>query len=493
MSKSKVSSIRKQLLGWLMIPIVSLCVVSAISTYFIAMKITTQAYDAALMESARELANRTTMDRGRVVMDLSPAALAVFKEDNIDKFFYAAVAPDGSLIAGDSDLFQVLQAHYRSHARLGQGTIGKNPVRIVSLLSVVPGHPEQKVFIYVAETVLKRQALINQILIAVVLPQLLLITLASLAVWIGVSRGLAPLELVRAAIESRTQWDLGPVIEVNAPLEIRPLVAAIDGLLKRLNEDIESQRRFVANAAHQLRTPLAGLKTQTELAMREGDIAELKRILKQVNRSASNVTRLVNQLLSLAKLEPAGASSLQQSTIDLNLVVKEATQDLVPYALENNIDLGFEDATTPALVTADAWSIRELITNLADNAIRYTQSGGNVTVKVHSGKAVVLSVEDDGPGIPFAERERVFERFYRVLGNNVSGSGLGLSIVKEIAQCHNATVSIGTGANRRGTKVLVEFPSNQISFQPEPKAVLSVIKPPISIGLSSTNMNAISK
>jgi two-component system, OmpR family, sensor histidine kinase TctE len=474
MSKSKVSSIRKQLLGWLMIPIVSLCLVSAFSTYFIAMKITTQAYDAALMESARELANRITITDGHVAMDLPPAALAVFKDDNIDKVYYAAVSAEGVLIAGDRDLFDALKLSHPSHFRTSEGVVAKSLVRIVSLASFVPGHPEQKVFIYVAETVLKRQALIDQILIAVVLVQLLLIALASLAVWVGVSRGLAPLEVVRAAIHRRTQWDLGPVEEVAAPIEIQPLVAAIDDLLCRLNEDIEAQRRFVANAAHQLRTPLAGLKTQTELAMRQENMVELQRILKQVNRSASNVTRLVNQLLSLAKLEPAGASSLRQSAIDLNLVVKEATRDLVPYALENNIDLGFEDAAKPALITADSWSIRELITNLVDNAIRYCQAGGTVTVKVKCGDLVELSVEDDGPGIPYTEREHVFERFYRLLGNNVAGSGLGLAIVKEIAQSHNASVSIGTGSNGKGTLVAVVFPNNQISFDPEAKAVATV-------------------
>ncbi len=486
MRKSKVSSIRKQLLGWLMIPIITLCLVSALSTYFIAMKITTQAYDAALMESARELANRTTIANGRAAMDLPPAALAVFKEDNIDKFYYAAISPDGTLIAGDRDLFEALKLHFQKHVRLKEGVVGKNPVRIVSLASFVPGHPEQRIFIYVAETILKRQALLDQILIAVVLPQLLLISLASLAVWVGVSRGLAPLEVVRAAIHSRTQWDLRPVVEVDAPLEIQPLVAAIDDLLGRLNEDIEAQRRFVANAAHQLRTPLAGLKTQTELAMRQNDMTELQRILKQVNRSASNVTRLVNQLLSLAKLEPAGAGSLKQSAIDLNLVVKEATRDLVPYALEKNIDLGFEDATKPALITADSWSIRELITNLVDNAIRYSQAGGDVTVKVQVGESVVLSVEDDGPGIPHTERERVFERFYRLLGNSVAGSGLGLAIVKEIAQSHNAVVSINTGPNGKGTLVAVVFPNNQISFEPEPKtfAPVASLQAPISNTIS---------
>jgi two-component system, OmpR family, sensor histidine kinase TctE len=264
---------------------------------------------------------------------------------------------------------------------------------------------------------------------------------------------------VREAIASRSQWNLLPVFEVDAPVEIRPLIDAIDDLLKRLNEDIEAQRRFVANAAHQLRTPLAGLKTQTELAMRQKDLTDLQHILKQVHRSADNVTRLVNQLLSLARLEPTNAQGNYIGSVDLNAVAKEATTDLVPYALNKKIDLGVEEANRKAIVKGDADSIRELLANLIDNAIRYTQPEGKVTVKVICDGDIRLLVEDDGPGIPLAERDKVFERFYRVLGNNVSGSGLGLSIVKEIAQAHRAEVSLTSGTEGKGTVAAVHFPA----------------------------------
>jgi len=459
MSVNRTSSIRSQLIGWLMIPITSLCLVSAIATYFIAIRITTQAYDAALIESARELANRVTIAVGQVSLDLPPAALAVFKEDNIDKFYYAALTTDGRLIAGDRDILQSIRRGPQKLPRCQSGRIDGKPVRIAYLDRAVQGNPNLRVAIYVAETVLKRQALTNQILVAVVVPQLFLIGLASLAVWIGVARGLAPLKVVRAAIASRSQWDLRPLEEVGAPVEIRPLVDAIDDLLRRLNDDIEAQRRFVANAAHQLRTPLAGLKTQTELAIRQKDIAELERILKQIHRGVDNVTRLVNQLLSLARLEPTGVQSQEHAQIDLNLVVKEATKEMVPYALNKDIDLGFEGSHQSACIIADTWSIRELVTNLIDNAVRYTQSGGKVTVKIQSEgrEGIRLLVEDDGPGIPENERERVFERFYRVLGNNVGGSGLGLSIVKEIAQAHKAQVTVSTGCGGTGTVVSVLF------------------------------------
>jgi len=441
-----------------MIPIVSLCLVSAVGTYFIAIQITTQAYDAALMESARELANRLMLTNGAVGIDLPPAALAIFREDNIDKFYYAVIESNGRFIAGDIDLIEAIK--YRSHQlRFQDRRVGKAPVRIAYLSATVPGVTNRKVDIYVAETILKREALVNQIIFAVVIPQLLLITLAAFAVWFGVARGLAPLNAVRAAIASRSQWNLKPVFEVDAPVEIRPLVVAIDDLLSRLNKDIEGQRRFIANAAHQLRTPLAGLKTQAELAMRQKTPAELEHTIKQVHRSADNVTRLVNQLLLLARLEPSNALQQPHMPIDLNSIVKEATSDLVPYALNKDIDLGFEESEIAASILGDPVSIRELVVNLIDNAIRYTQSGGKVTVKIVAHDEVQLMVEDDGPGIPTQERDKVFERFYRVLGNNVAGSGLGLAIVKEIAEAHQADVSLTSGNDGKGTIAVVQFPA----------------------------------
>ena len=351
------------------------------------------------------------------------------------------------MISGDPELFPIASSLQRQHRRpecaFVNRKINRANVRIVCMRAAVPEMPLRKAYIYVAQTTLRRQALISEILGAVVLPQVCLIGLATLVVWIGVSRGLAPLEAVRQAIARRTQRDLRPVTEVKAPIEIQPLVRAIDDLLVRLNEDIESQHRFIANAAHQLRTPLAGLKTQTELAMRADNWSELSNILKQVNNSAANVTRLVNQLLALAKLEPASAWFGPQSEIDINPVIKEATSDLVLSAVQKDIDLGFEGSDQPALVKGNPDSIRELVTNLIDNAIRYTQPGGKVTVKVAVNNSafgvlkttdrqknfadpknsVDLSVEDDGPGVPITEREKIFERFYRLLGNNVSGSG----------------------------------------------------------------------
>lgn len=471
MKKEKSNSIRKQLLSWILIPIISLCVVTAIISYVIAIHITTQAYDAALLEGARELANRLRIENGQTVLDLPPSALAIFKEDKVDKFYHAVLSDRGRVVGGDPEIlpmaFQLSGVRLHGKARFFNRKINRTNVRLACIETPVPGQLFRKAKIFLAETTLKRQALISEILGAVIVPQLCFITAAALAVWFGVARGLAPLEPVRRAISRRNPWDLRPVKQLKTPVEIQPLVSAIDDLLVRLNDDIESQHRFVANAAHQLRTPLAGLKTQIELSSRTNNKEELDNIIKQVNRSVDNMTRLVNQLLSLAKLEPSSAWLVKQSEIDLNPVIKEATSDLVPWAVDKEIDLGFEGADKPAVIAGDKSSIRELVTNLIDNAVRYTQPGGKVTVRLahqqsdnSSAISVIdLFVEDDGPGIPESERDKVFERFYRVLGNNVTGSGLGLSIVKEIVQAHDAKIYLVPGEDGKGTIARVSFPA----------------------------------
>ena len=389
---------------------------------------------------------------------MPPAAQAILREDNKDKFYYQVIDSKGQLIAGDYGVPCIKASHATSNPHFFNSKIDGSSARIAYMKYPVPGTSHDWVLIQVAETVLKRQDLTNEITIAVVTPQVVLILLAALAVWLGVSRGLCRFANCSRGYFQSEPVGFSPVDEALAPNEIRSLVAAINDLLGRLNKDIEAQRRFVANAAHQLRTPLAGLKTQSELASRQSDPEHVSHALKQIHSSAARVTRLVNQLLSLAKFEPTGLQMKQFDCVDLNSIARDATRELVPAALIKAIDLGFESSETPALIEGDDAGVYELIINLIDNAVRYTQNGGKVTVKISVKDKVSLLVEDNGPGIPEEERERVFERFYRVLGNNVSGSGLGLAIVQEIAEVHQAKVSISQEENGTGTVFEVKFP-----------------------------------
>lgn len=448
-------------MAWLLIPILTLCLVGAVLTYVMAINFATDAYDNALLDSARTLIARLRFDPGRIDVNLTPEQQAIFKESQKDKFWYQVIGPSGAVKAGDNN---IPMPGRRSLNGIDEepdfrwGQIDKEPVRIGLVAVPIPGKRGQRVLVQVAETLHGRQELTSEILVWVVVPQLVLISLAALAVYIGVKRGLAPLRSVQEAIGRRTRWDLSPLDESEAPHEVRPLVLAVNDLLGRLKQDIEAQRRFVANAAHQLRTPLAGLKTQTEFALRQTSPDELHKALKQVQSSADKATHLVNQLLALAKVEPGAFSFTRLQQIDLVAIAREATVDLVPQALKKNIDLGFESASETATINGDAVTVRELICNLIDNAVRYTQSSGKITVKVSAKGLVELRIDDNGPGIPEDERERVFERFYRVLGSGVSGSGLGLSIVREIAQSHHAEVRLEDGPSGQGTSVAVTFP-----------------------------------
>jgi two-component system sensor histidine kinase TctE len=245
-----------------------------------------------------------------------------------------------------------------------------------------------------------------------------------------------------------------------SPREIQPLIYAMNDLLRRLSNTLAAQQRFVTDAAHQLRTPVAGIKTQTELALRMTDPAEQQKALQQLHTATENLSRLIHQLLALARSEPDAQSAHTLERVDLNREMREATGEWVPRALQRNIDLGFEGTDAPVIVQGNAFLLREMLGNLLDNAIRYSPAGSHVTVEVScEERYAVLRVEDNGSGIAPEDRTHVFERFYRVLGTEADGCGLGLAIVREVAEGHGATVSLGDGTTGRGIAVHVRFPA----------------------------------
>jgi two-component system sensor histidine kinase TctE len=467
LTKPLTSSIRRILLCWLLIPIMTLWVVGAAITYFLAVNFANDAYDNALLDSAHTVASRISFHDGAPVIDLPPAALAILKYNDKDDFFYQVVTSKGEIISGDDSVPRPVwndlskEPDFRdAKITVRDAQTAVHEVRIASIEVPIPNKPNNDfIVIQVAETLQGREELTDNILLGVVLPQLLLIVLAALAVWFGVARGLKPLKDLQNAVASRSPSDLRPLAADATPKEVKPLISAINELLTRLREDREAQKRFVANAAHQLRTPLAGLKTQTELAERYKNADDLRHSLLQVRLSADRATRLVHQLLSLARLEPAVFNTAKLTSVDLNAIARDATRELVPQAIHKHIDLGFEGLPSKRMVSGDAESLYEMASNLIENAILYTQEGGKVTVRLEDAPYPKLIVEDNGPGIPEEERDRVFERFYRALGNGVDGSGLGLAIVREIADAHEASVKLMDGPEGAGTTVEVGFQS----------------------------------
>jgi len=255
-----------------------------------------------------------------------------------------------------------------------------------------------------------------------------------------------------------------PIAEDGVPKEVRPLVQAINGFMERLSDDMESQRRFIANAAHQLRTPIAGVKTQSELAMRQQDPADVRHALSLIRLGSERAAKLTNQLLTLAKSEPSIVDTTKFETVDLNAITSNTVKELAGLAAELDVDLGIDTSPEPVWIKGDPLALHEMLVNIVENAIRYTQPGGRATARVTGSSPTELAnitVEDNGPGIPDEERERVFERFYRLQDSldrtRVSGSGLGLAIVRDIARAHHATVLLGPGERGVGTAVTVEF------------------------------------
>jgi two-component system, OmpR family, sensor histidine kinase TctE len=462
-------SIRTQLLAWLVIPLLGLLLVGTFLMYKLSSDLATDAYDKSLLDSVYEVSSFVAANEsGKIVVDLQPQALKMLKDNPKDKVFYQVLDEKGKIIAGDDELPapDLNERVDSKSAEFRDDTVNGEDVRIASVNFPVPGQKDQAVFIQVAETMNGRDQIAEEILTGVVVPQLVIIGLSALVVWFGVARGLRPLTSVRDAVASRTPTDLRPIALDNVPKEVRPLVHSINELLDRLREDLQAQRRFVANAAHQLRTPIAGLKTQSELALRQSDPKDIAHALNLINIGAERAARLANQLLALARAEPGAVDPTLWQVLDLNDIAKNASKELVTQALSKNIDLGFEESAAPALVRGDRASLHELASNLIENAVLYTPSGGHVTARIATSlrppdleARAFLIVEDDGPGIAADERERVFERFYRVSDREASGSGLGLAIVREIASVHIAEVYLGDGPDKSGTRVTVDFPA----------------------------------
>jgi two-component system sensor histidine kinase TctE len=289
-------------------------------------------------------------------------------------------------------------------------------------------------------------------------------------VWFGLSRGVAPINALQRRLRARRPDDLSPIDERLAPSEIGPLITAMNDLLSRLEATLLAQKRFVADAAHQLKTPLAGLRTQAELAMRGTPPGDTHTSLEQIIAGTSRATRLVNQLLLMAKAE--NPNTMEMPPMDLTHLAKEQIQQWIQVALKRGIDLGFEGPDHPVYIKGQSLLLGEALNNLIDNAIRYTPAPGQITVSIEAHEdGVILAVEDSGPGIAPEERARVFDRFYRVLGSSVDGSGLGLAIVKEIAHLHDAKVLIADALRVQspktnpGARIEIYFRSTDLSPQ----------------------------
>jgi len=477
-----------EILDWMLAPLLLLWPMSVVLTWLVAQGIANKPFDRELGEMVRVLAKevsvRSDVGRPQAVFTLPAGAAEILHTDESDEIYYQVLGLRGEHLSGDAAL-PVPPDEDRAapgELRYRDEVLNNENVRVAYMwvnvgtsigTSVGTRDSAEVPLVQVAETLGKRSRLATEIIKGVILPQFVILPVAVLLVWLALARGIAPLNDLQQRIRKRDSNDLSPIDERQAPEEVSPLVRAINDLLARLDQSMRSQKHFLADAAHQLKTPLAGLRTQAELAQRQIDAGEsdppaLKKTLQQIARSSQSAAHMVNQLLAMARAEDQGIA-VQHQVVNLARLATETVRDFVPRALEKRIDLGYEEpevrpsggaARQGALVRGHALLLRELIRNLVDNALQYTPSGGTVTVRVIDdpfGQVVVLQVEDSGPGIAPAERDKVFQPFYRSLGTQVDGSGLGLAIVREIAQQHGAEITLTDANDRAGSSPGARF------------------------------------
>lgn len=449
-------SLRRTLLLWLLVPLLCLFSIGTIVVYQLAISYAEDAYDRALIESATDilrLGEESLNASGR--LELPHAASDILLDD---KSYFSVLDENGVVVSGDGKLRLPPSGKDMEDGFIAYDTMvdGKEVRAVFSEMHMdVAGRPHSW-RILVGETRNKREELANDILTGFVVPQALVILLSAILVMLGVRRGLAPLEELRSSLAQRSHNDLRALDTPRVPVEVQPLMQEMNNLLARLKSVFEAQKRFTADAAHQLRTPLAGLSAQTDLARAQSNPPQTQHALDQIKEVSSRLNHAVGQLLSLARNEPGAEKALPMEALDLNQFGRKATLEWVERAVEHGIDLGFEGTATPVMVLGNSARLREMLDNLLDNALRYCPRRSTVTVRVAEDHT--LHVEDNGPGIPPEEREQVFERFHRLLGNEAEGNGLGLAIVREIAGIHGATVNIIESSNRKGSCFRVAFP-----------------------------------
>jgi two-component system, OmpR family, sensor histidine kinase TctE len=463
-------------------PLLIVWPLSLVLTWLVAQSIANKPFDRQLEDSVLALSQLAAAQGSQAVFNLPASANKLLRADDDDLIYYQVLGLRGEYLSGDKDVPLPEDDDLPlSTIRLRDDVMRGLDIRVawtyLPLVGAQLPANAKPLLIQVAETREKRSRLATEIIKGVLLPQFAILPLVVFLVWLALARGIRPLHQLQERIRARRADDLSPIDTLEVPLEVSPLVQSVNELFAKERAALLGQKRFLADAAHQLKTPLAGLRMQAELALRAGTSQdELKQSLQHISRSSMRATRTVNQLLALARAENEGRSIPMQN-INLASLATEVVREALPRAMERNIDLGYDGAAAnapAAQMQGSAALLPELIRNLVDNALNYVPStperAGVVTVRVLAveySEYIELQVEDNGTGIPAAERELVLQPFYRRLGQNADGSGLGLAIVAEIVKRHDAELLIeetDAKAAMPGVRFIVRF-----ARTPEPK------------------------
>jgi two-component system sensor histidine kinase TctE len=445
------SSISRRLIFWLTVPLMLMALCGSLVHYFNSVAPGVISSDRRLKDAANSLMTHVLVKEGAVTLDGSPDRKPPLPAADSIKF--ALRDAQGRLLAGDAQL-PIVTMNDETSQLLSMSQVDQRSLRTLTtrfdtragviLITVADVHPPS-------------EPAVRYGFMSTLLWDFVQLDVTLVLVWIGIQLGLRPVKRLRDEIAARSPLDLRPLVETSVPREIAPVVITLNRLFATLRAAAQSQQQFIANTAHQLRTPITGMQAQLDLLAAEPAAQPIKGRLLTLQEGIRQLAHSANQLLTLARADPAANIAAKNQSVDLNAIVGEVVAKFFDRALQANIDLGVE--ATSVSIRADPSLLDDLLSNLVDNALKYTPAGGSVTASagVHNGKPF-LAVEDTGPGIPEAERQRVRQRFYRSPNAPGHGSGLGLAIVDEIAGLYGASVSIGAGANGLGTKVLLLFP-----------------------------------
>ncbi|KQV66187.1 sensor histidine kinase [Rhizobium sp. Root1220] len=451
-------SLRRRLLFWLLISTAILGVLALADTYREAVQTSNIVSDRVLAGSALAIAERVVVaEDGSLQVDIPYVALEMLTSAAQDRVFYRVDGPPGNFITGYQSL-PVLAETQGDIAAFADDSFRGEPIRVATLQrSASTGIRSVPFTVTVAETTIARRQLARAILLRSALRLSVMIAGAAVIVWISVTVALRPLYKLRDAIGERSPDDLHP-IEQSVPSEVQPLVDTVNGFMVRLQSALDALRNFTGNASHQLRTPLAIIRTQLALSVRAASLSEAQNAAFKGDQAVAHAERILAQLLLMAKIDAAAAKeALAAAEIDLTAIAHDITAELIPAAAAAGIDLGFE-GDGPEAIRAEPLLIGEMLRNLVGNAIAYAGSGAVVTVRIRrSERTVCLEVEDDGPGIPSETLAVVLQRFSRGTESSSPGAGLGLPIVEEIAGLFNAVLTLEPGADGKGLNAKVAF------------------------------------
>lgn len=456
------TSLQQRVARWLLPPLLVLVAINAALTYQGALDAVNRAYDRSLSASIKSIAERVHSLEGIISVDVPYSAFEVFEAGVQERVFYAVIGPDGDTVTGYDDLVPPAALRGKEALVLGDTTYRGDTVRIGVLRKrlydpALPGG--DAITIVFAETTESRVALAQELFLDSLRRQLLLVALGAVMLALALGSAFKPLVRLRDTVRARQEDDLSPVERTGIPTEVQPLIDAINRHMERLSAMLAARRRFFADAAHQIRTPLAVLGTQAEYGQRQHEPDEMRRTFQGLMGTIRSTRRMADQMLALSHAESAEGRVQASQTVALSRLVREIALELAPVALDKRIALAFEEGGA-ACIQGDPQMLRELVANLIDNAIRYSPPDTQVELATRvEGEAVVLTVSDQGPGIPAEERDKVFQRFYRILApNKAPGSGLGLAIVREIALAHGGAIALDDAGAAGGLCVRVSFP-----------------------------------